>query len=200
LPATTCRANTAGSAWGWSPSHRGAELSRDIALPPRGVDILGPNVSPILYHLDEAQKKKYLLPTIGGEYKWCLAQTEPDAGGDPGSMVRPRAAGRPLRHQRGEALHHRRRRRAFHPADRRDRPIQGIAWRDLGLHRRHEGAGRKTAARAGADGRRPTVGIAFEDVRVPVEDRIGRGGRRFSARAAPGSMSAASATERAAWA
>src|SRR3977135_3708127 len=63
-----------------------AELSRTIALPPRGVDILGPNVSPILYHLDPEQKKKYLLPTIRGEYKWCLAQTEPDAGGDPGSM------------------------------------------------------------------------------------------------------------------
>jgi len=62
------------------------ELSRSIALPSRNVDILGPNVSPILYHLNEAQKKKYLLPTIAGELKWCLAQTEPDAGGDPGSM------------------------------------------------------------------------------------------------------------------
>jgi acyl-CoA dehydrogenase len=62
------------------------ELSRSIALPSRNVDIFGPNVSPILYHLNEAQKKKYLLPTIAGELKWCLAQTEPDAGGDPGSM------------------------------------------------------------------------------------------------------------------
>jgi len=63
-----------------------AELSRSIALPSRGVDIFGPNVSPILYHLDEAQKAKYLLPTLRGELNWCLAQTEPDAGGDPGSM------------------------------------------------------------------------------------------------------------------
>jgi acyl-CoA dehydrogenase len=63
-----------------------AELARSIALPSRGGDIFGPNVSPILYHLDDEQKKKYLLPTIGGELKWCLAQTEPDAGGDPGSM------------------------------------------------------------------------------------------------------------------
>jgi acyl-CoA dehydrogenase len=63
-----------------------AELGRSIALPSRGVDIFGPNVSPILYHLSDAQKVKYLLPTIRGELNWCLAQTEPDAGGDPGGM------------------------------------------------------------------------------------------------------------------
>ncbi|MBX9824803.1 MAG: acyl-CoA dehydrogenase family protein [Xanthobacteraceae bacterium] len=63
-----------------------AELGRSIALPSRGGDVFGPNVSPILYHLNDAQKKKYLLPTIEGKLKWCLAQTEPDAGGDPGSM------------------------------------------------------------------------------------------------------------------
>jgi acyl-CoA dehydrogenase len=63
-----------------------AELGRTIALPSRGVDVFGPNVSPILYHLDPQQTEKYLLPTIRGELKWCLAQTEPDAGGDPGSM------------------------------------------------------------------------------------------------------------------
>ena len=63
-----------------------AELGRSIALPPRGGDIFGPNVSPILYHLNETQKKRYLLPTLRGEINWCLAQTEPDAGGDPGGM------------------------------------------------------------------------------------------------------------------
>ena len=63
-----------------------AELARSILLPTRGGDVFGPIVSPILYQLNEEQKKKYLLPTIRGEFKWCLAQTEPDAGGDPGSM------------------------------------------------------------------------------------------------------------------
>jgi acyl-CoA dehydrogenase len=63
-----------------------AELGRTIALPSRGGDIFGPNVSPILYHLNDGQKQKYLLPTIRGELNWCLAQTEPDAGGDPGGM------------------------------------------------------------------------------------------------------------------
>ncbi len=63
-----------------------AELGRSIALPSRGADIFGPNVSPILFHLNDSQKAKYLLPTISGELNWCFAQTEPDAGGDPGNM------------------------------------------------------------------------------------------------------------------
>ena len=46
-------------------------------LPSRGVDVFGPNVSPILYHLNEEQKKKYLLPTIRGERMECFALTEP---------------------------------------------------------------------------------------------------------------------------
>jgi acyl-CoA dehydrogenase len=63
-----------------------AEMARSIALPSRASEIFGPNVSPILYHLDDEQKRRFLLPTIRGEMKWCFAQTEPDAGGDPGSM------------------------------------------------------------------------------------------------------------------
>ena len=62
------------------------ELGRTIALPSRANDLFGPNVSPILYELNEAQKQKYLLPTLHGELKWCFCQTEPDAGGDPGAM------------------------------------------------------------------------------------------------------------------
>ncbi len=63
-----------------------SELSRSIALPSRGGHILGPAVSPILYALDAAQKAKYLEPTLGGKLKWCFMQTEPDAGGDPAGM------------------------------------------------------------------------------------------------------------------
>jgi acyl-CoA dehydrogenase len=63
-----------------------SEMARSIALPPRASDIFGPNVSPILYHLEPAQKERFLLPTIRGDIKWCFAQTEPDAGGDPGGM------------------------------------------------------------------------------------------------------------------
>ena len=64
-----------------------SELRRSVALPPRGADIFGPSVSPILYHLNESQKQTYLQRTIDGEIKWCFAQTEPDAGSDPGRML-----------------------------------------------------------------------------------------------------------------
>jgi acyl-CoA dehydrogenase len=60
-----------------------AELGRTIALPPRAVEIFGPITSPLLYLMNDAQKERYLAPTLRGEYEWCFAQTEPDAGGDP---------------------------------------------------------------------------------------------------------------------
>ena len=63
-----------------------SELARSIALPSRGRDIFTANVSPILYHLDDEQKERFLLPSLRGEMKWCFAQSEPDAGGDPGNM------------------------------------------------------------------------------------------------------------------
>lgn len=62
------------------------ELGRTIALPSRGETITGPNVRTILYQLEGALKEKYLLPVLRGEKRACFAQTEPDAGSDPGSM------------------------------------------------------------------------------------------------------------------
>ena len=99
-------------------SRQGDGLGRACAapslLPSRGGDVFGPNVSPILYHLNDEQKKKYLLPTIRGELQLV-------PGADRARRRRRsrrhahhrRAAGRPLRHQRHEALHHRRRRGAI---------------------------------------------------------------------------------------
>ena len=63
-----------------------AELARTVALPSRNVNIFGPIVSPILYFLNEEQKKRYLFPVLEGKLRHCFAQTEPDAGGDPGGM------------------------------------------------------------------------------------------------------------------
>jgi len=63
-----------------------AELGRTIALPSRAASIFGPMVSPILFHLNDDLKEDYLYPVIRGEKISCFAQTEPDAGGDPGSM------------------------------------------------------------------------------------------------------------------
>jgi acyl-CoA dehydrogenase len=62
------------------------ELARTIALPPRGPGIFGPEARPLLFALSPEQKKKYLFPVLSGEKKTAFAQTEPDAGADPGSM------------------------------------------------------------------------------------------------------------------
>jgi acyl-CoA dehydrogenase len=62
------------------------ELGRTVALPPRGPGIFGPEVRPILYLLREDQKEKYLYPVLRGEKFAAFAQTEPDAGADPGMM------------------------------------------------------------------------------------------------------------------
>jgi len=62
------------------------EMGRTIAIPTRGGHIFGPVVSPILYYLNDEQKERYLWPVLRGERRCCFAQTEPDAGGDPGGM------------------------------------------------------------------------------------------------------------------
>src|SRR4029453_1996667 len=62
------------------------ELSRTIALPARGEGITGPAVRHILFTLQGEMREKYLLPVLRGEKRACFAQTEPDAGSDPGGM------------------------------------------------------------------------------------------------------------------
>lgn len=62
------------------------ELSRTIALPPRGPGVFGPDVKPVLFTLNAAQKEKYLFPVLRGEKTTAFAQSEPDAGSDPGAM------------------------------------------------------------------------------------------------------------------
>lgn len=62
------------------------ELSRTVALPTRGQTIFGPDVRSVLYQLNEKQKERYLYPVLRGEKRTAFAQTEPDAGADPGMM------------------------------------------------------------------------------------------------------------------
>jgi acyl-CoA dehydrogenase len=62
------------------------EMARTIALPSRGASIFGPRVSPILYSLTDEQKEQFLYPVIRGEKTSCFLQTEPEGGGDPGGM------------------------------------------------------------------------------------------------------------------
>jgi acyl-CoA dehydrogenase len=62
------------------------ELGRTVALPPRGPGVFGPEVMPLLFTLNEKQKESYLMPVLRGEKRAAFAQTEPDAGADPGGM------------------------------------------------------------------------------------------------------------------
>lgn len=62
------------------------EMARTIALPTRKPQIFGPEVSPILYQLNDEQKQKYLYPVIEGKKRACFALTEPDAGSDPSGI------------------------------------------------------------------------------------------------------------------
>jgi len=49
------------------------------------------NVANILYESRGAQIERYLKPVIEGEKTTCFAQTEPNAGSDPGGMMQTRA-------------------------------------------------------------------------------------------------------------
>lgn len=63
-----------------------SELGRTTAIPARDDQITGPTVRSILYSLEGDLRDRYLLPVLQGEKRSCFAQTEPDAGSDPGSM------------------------------------------------------------------------------------------------------------------
>lgn len=157
-----------------------AELGRSIALPPRAGHIFGPSVSPILYHLDEKQKKKFLEPTIRGELRWCFALTEPDAGGDPGSM-------RTTAVRRGDAyVINGLKRFISHADDANYAQVMAATDRTKGSHggisafivdMQSPGVKLLRAQELVIDDR--PWEIAFEDVVVPISDRIGEEGDGF---------------------
>ena len=62
------------------------ELARTVALPARGPGIFGPEVRSILLALSDEQKQRYLHPVLRSEKSTAFAQTEPDAGADPSGM------------------------------------------------------------------------------------------------------------------
>ena len=158
------------------------EQARSIALPTRlgDGDIFGANISPLLYKLNPEQTQRYLLPTLRGELRWCFAQTEPDAGGDPGSM-------RMTAVRQGDEYVINGVKRFITGADEADY-VQLIAATD-----------RAKGSRGGisafiVDMKAPGVKllrkqeliiddrpweVAFDDVRVPVRDRIGEEGEGF---------------------
>lgn len=62
------------------------QVGRTVAVPFRAHGLFGPEVRPVLFRANEEQKERFLFPVLRGEKKFCFAQSEPDAGGDPGSM------------------------------------------------------------------------------------------------------------------
>jgi acyl-CoA dehydrogenase len=62
------------------------EVHRSIALPNRGDGVFGPSPRPILLRLPDKMKERYLDPILRGEKSAAFAQTEPEAGSDPGRM------------------------------------------------------------------------------------------------------------------
>jgi acyl-CoA dehydrogenase len=156
------------------------ELSRSTALPSRAQHIFGPDVSPILYQLEGTMRERYLLPVIRGEKRSCFAQTEPDAGSDPGGM---RATAR----RDGDTYVINGAKRFITGADIADF-VQVFAKTDTAKGAR----GGITAFIVDMDAPGVRLGqpadlmvddkpyeIFFDDVRVPVENRIGQEGAGF---------------------
>ena len=52
------------------------EISRTIAVPPRGPLVFGPDLRPILFTLTPEQKEKYLFPVLRGEKRTAFAQSD----------------------------------------------------------------------------------------------------------------------------
>ena len=156
------------------------EIAKTVALPFRTNELFGPAVGPILYRCDESQKQRFLEPVIAGQLRVCFAQTEPDSGSDPAS-IRTRAV------RDGDAYLLTGTKRFITGAGKADY-AQVICLTDP-----------DKGARGGVsclmvDLKAPGVQlvrqwptmmgdapweIAFDDVRVPLEDRIGQEGQGF---------------------
>ena len=157
------------------------EISRTIAIPSRDHSLFGPTIGPILASLTGDQRARYLDPVLASEKNTCFAQTEPDAGSDPGAM-RTRAV------RRGDRYVINGTKRFITHADKADF-AQVIACTDP-----------EKGARGGIScflvdmdtpgltitARHPTMmgdapcELAFEDVEVPLANRVGGEGEGFA--------------------
>jgi acyl-CoA dehydrogenase len=157
------------------------ELARTIALPSRGESIMGPTVRAILYDLKGPLREAYLLPVLRGEKRACFAQTEPDAGSDPGSMRT--TAVRDGDHYVINGV-----KRFISHADKADfAQLMAATDRSKGsrggiscfLVDMNTPGVRITAKYETMMGDRPCE-IVFDNVRIPAENRIGEEGEGFS--------------------
>lgn len=152
------------------------ELARTVALPPRGPGIFGPEVRAVLFMLDPVQRERYLAPTLVGEKRTAFAQTEPDAGADPG-MIRTTAV------RRGDAYVINGTKRFISHAERADF-FQLVASTDRSAGSRGlslflvdaDAPGLTVSRRTETMMGDVTHEIVLDDVRVPAENLIGREG------------------------
>ena len=102
------------------------ELARTVALPSRGQGIFGPDIRPILYALNDDQKKRFMDPDFAWREKTLLHADRTGRGFRSRFDENPRCtARRLLRCQRDQAVYHRRRRRRLRPAHGRHRSGKG---------------------------------------------------------------------------
>ncbi|MBI4492621.1 MAG: acyl-CoA dehydrogenase family protein [Chloroflexi bacterium] len=155
------------------------QVARARVIPFRNNELFGPHVDPILYHCTEAQRQRFLYPVIHGQLRMCFAQTEPDAGTDPAGM-RTRAV------REGDHYVLSGAKRFISAAGRADfaevicvtdpeRPGRGISCLLVDM----KAPGVKLVRQW------PTMmgdapwEISFDQVQVPVENRIGEEGQGF---------------------
>jgi acyl-CoA dehydrogenase len=158
-----------------------SEIGRTVALPPRGVRILGPEIRAPLYALEGELRERYLMPSIRGEREGCFAQTEPDAGSDPGAM-------RTTAVRDGDEYVINGVKRFITGADRADFALLMAATdRAKGSHGGiscfvldMDTPGVRLGTRYETLTGETPWEIVFEDVRVPVTHRIGGEGEGFS--------------------
>jgi acyl-CoA dehydrogenase len=153
------------------------ELARTVALPARGPGIFGPEVRSILLALSDEQKERYLHPVLRGEKSTAFAQTEPDAGADPGGMRTTAVRNgnhyvvngykRFIAHAKGADFL-----QLVAATDRSKGSRGGLTVFLVDMDAPGVSIAGKTVHMMGD----VTYEIAFDDVKVPVENRIGNEG------------------------
>jgi acyl-CoA dehydrogenase len=153
------------------------ELARTVALPPRGPGIFGPDVRSILLSLNPEQKKRYLDPVLSGEKKTAFAQTESEAGSDPGAMrtTAVRSGGHYVINGSKRYILHARNAdfiQLVAATDREKGSRGGLSVFLVDMDTPGVALTRKTKMMMGE----VTDEISFDDVKVPVENRVGEEG------------------------
>ncbi|HEY7061975.1 MAG TPA: acyl-CoA dehydrogenase [Chloroflexota bacterium] len=157
------------------------EISKTKALPFRHNTLFGPNVGPILYECNAEQQQRFTYPVLRGEMIVCFAQTEPDSGSDPAGM-RTRAVrdgdhyvlngSKRFITEAGEAQYA----QVICVTDPEKRARGGISCLMVDMKSPGVQLVRQWPTMMGD---KPWE-IAFDNVRVPVENRIGEEGQGFS--------------------